>query len=155
MNPDFLDLLCEFSAANVRFVVVGAYAVGVHGHPRATKDLDVWVDASPDNAPRVMQALQAFGAPLHGLVEADFNQPGVGVQIGVPPGRIDILTQISGVSFDEAWLGHIAAEFAPGIQAPVIGLPQLLQNKRASARLQDLADVQALEQLRPSKDSQP
>ncbi len=147
MNPDFLDLLREFSAADVRFLVVGAYAVGVHGHPRATKDLDIWVDPSPENAPKIIHGLVAFGAPLGGVTQADFEQPGTGLQIGVAPVRIDVLTQISGVTFEEAWPHRIAAKFGDGIVAQVIGIEQLLQNKRASARQQDLADVEALERL--------
>lgn len=103
MTPDFLDLLRALLAAEARFMIVGAYAVGVHGRPRATKDLDVWVEASSSNAPRVMAALREFGAPLMGLTEADLEQAGVGLQIGVEPGRIDVLTAISGVKFEDAW----------------------------------------------------
>src|SRR5690606_19854940 len=103
MNDDFLDLLSALSAANARFLIVGAYAVGVHGRPRATKDLDVWVEASPENAARVMDALRRFGAPLSELSEQDLATPGTGFMMGVPPRRIDVLTQISGVEFSEAW----------------------------------------------------
>ena len=147
MSPDFLDLLRAFSDVDARFLVVGAYAVGVHGRPRATKDLDVWVEASDENAPRVMQGLIAFGAPLMGLTEADLRKPGLGLQIGVEPGRIDVLTQISGIAFEEAWPSRVEADFGPGVRCPVIGLDALLRNKRASARPQDLADVDALERL--------
>lgn len=147
MTPDFLDLLRALLAADARFMVVGAYAVGVHGHPRATKDLDVWVEATPTNAPRIMAALRDFGAPLMGLTEADLAQPGVGLQIGVEPGRIDVLSAVSGVRFEEAWPGTIRADFGEGVRCPVIGLGDLLQNKRASARPQDLADVAVLERL--------
>lgn len=153
MNPDFLDLLREFAEADVRFLVVGAYAVGVHGHPRATKDLDVWVEASEKNAPRVIAALRRFGAPLMGLTEAEISVPGVGLQIGVEPGRIDILTQISGVAFDTAWPGRVHADFG-GADCAVIGIEHLLQNKKASARPQDLADVAALERLLRIKGSE-
>jgi len=103
MTPDFLDLLRALLAAEARFMIVGAYAVGVHGRPRATKDLDVWVEATAANAPRVMAALREFGAPLMGLTEEDLTQPGTGLQIGVEPGRIDVLTAISGVRFEDAW----------------------------------------------------
>jgi len=89
MIPDFLDLLRALLAADARFMIVGAYAVGVHGGPRATKDLDVWVEASSSNAPKVMAALRDFGAPLMGLSESDLERPGIGLQIGVEPGRID------------------------------------------------------------------
>jgi hypothetical protein len=131
--------------------VVGAYAVGVHGHPRATKDLDVWVEASDENAPRVMHGLVAFGAPLMGLTEVDLREPGIGLQIGVAPGRIDVLTKITGVTFAEAWPGRVAADFGGDVRCNVLGLSDLLRNKRASARPQDLADVDALERLLKAK----
>lgn len=151
MSPDFLDLLRALSAAEARFLVVGAYAVGVHGHPRATKDLDVWVEASDANAPKVMKGLLDFGAPLMGLTENDLRTPGIGLQIGVEPGRIDVLTAVSGVVFAEAWASRIQASFAEDVQCSVIGLAELLKNKRASARPQDLADVAALERLQRLK----
>lgn len=147
MSPDFLDLLRALLAADARFMVVGAYAVGVHGRPRATKDLDVWVEASTENAPRVIGGLRDFGAPLMGLTEADIREPGIGLQIGVEPGRIDVLTAISGVTFEDAWPKKVEADFGDGVRCAVIGLSHLLQNKRASARPQDLADVAALERL--------
>lgn len=89
---DFLDLLSELSAAEARFLVVGGYAVAVHGRPRATKDIDIWVEPTAQNAPRVMKALRAFVVPLFDLAESELATPGVGLQIGVPPSRIDILT---------------------------------------------------------------
>jgi hypothetical protein len=147
MNPDFLDLLRALLDAEARFLIVGAYAVGVHGRPRATKDLDVWVEASDGNAPRVLQALRAFGAPLMGLALDDLRAPGVGLQIGVEPGRIDVLTAISGVSFSEAWPDRIEASFGDEVRCNVIGVEHLLRNKRAAGRPQDLADVAALERL--------
>jgi hypothetical protein len=103
MTPDFLDLLRALLAADARFMIVGAYAVGVHGRPRATKDLDVWAEASAANAPKVIAALRDFGAQLMGLTEAELHQPGIGLQIGIEPGRIDVLTTVSGVRFEEAW----------------------------------------------------
>jgi hypothetical protein len=138
--------LSAFSKAEARFLVIGAYAVGVHGHPRATKDLDVWVEASEGNAPRVIAALRTFGAPLMGLSEKDLVVPGVGLRIGVEPGRVDVLTKVSGVDFATAWAGRIEASFGD-VRAHVIGLAELLANKRAAARPQDLADVDALERL--------
>jgi len=116
MSPDFLDLLRALLGADARFLVVGAYAVGVHGRPRATKDLDVWVEASVDNAPRVINALIEFGAPLMGLTEADLRTAGIGLQIGVEPGRIDVLTSVSGTRrrsrcSDAAHLSSSAASF--------------------------------------------
>jgi hypothetical protein len=98
MNPDFVDLLRAFIAADVRFLIVGAYALALHGKPRATGDLDVWIDATPDNAARVMRALAAFGAPLGDVSVGDFSRPGVTYEIGVAPGRIDILTELTGLT---------------------------------------------------------
>jgi len=153
MSPDFLDLLRAFSDAEARFLVVGAYAVGVHGHPRATKDLDVWVDATDENAPCVLRGLLAFGAPLMGLTEADLRTPGLGLQIGVAPGRIDVLTKISGLAFANAWPNRVEADFGEGVRCAVLGFADLLRNKRASGRPQDLADVDALERLLRLKNS--
>lgn len=147
MNQDFLDLLSAFNAADVRYLVVGAYAVGVHGHPRATKDLDIWVEASPDNAPKIISALEAFGAPVANLATSDFSTPGTGFMMGNPPRRIDILTEISGVGFAEAEPRAVSASF-DGVPARVIGFDDLVANKRAAARPQDAADVHALERIR-------
>lgn len=99
----FRDLLRAFVDHEVQFLVVGAYALAVHGRPRATGDLDLWVETSPANADRVLAALRDFGAPLHDLTREDLSRPGVVFQIGLPPLRIDILTQISGVEFPDAW----------------------------------------------------
>jgi len=147
VNQDFLDLISAFNAAEVQYLVVGAYAVGVHGHPRATKDLDIWIDASPENAGRVMNALRAFGAPLGELDARDFETPGTGFMMGNPPRRIDVLTQIDGVRFADVAPRAIEASF-DGVPTQVIGFDDLLANKRAAGRLQDLADVRALERLR-------
>src|SRR6185312_4393414 len=142
VNQDFLDLLSAFNAAEVRYMVVGAYAVGVHGHPRATKDLDLWIQASTDNASRVMNALRTFGAPV-----GDLETPGTGFMMGSPPRRIDVLTQIDGVRFEEVVPRAVDASF-DGVPTKVIALDDLLINTRAAGRLQDLADVRALERLR-------
>jgi hypothetical protein len=147
MNQDFLDLLGALSDAEVRFLVVGGYAVGVHGHPRATKDLDVWVEASPENAARLMAALRAFVAPIGGLTEADFATPGTGFMMGRPPSRIDILTQIAGLEFGPAWSRRITREFG-GVECSVISVDDLITNKRAAGRPQDLADVEVLMKIR-------
>ncbi|MDP3767916.1 MAG: hypothetical protein Q8S13_07860 [Dehalococcoidia bacterium] len=103
MNPDFRDLLRALSDAGARFLVVGAYAVSFHSEPRATGDLDIWIDPTPQNAPRVYRALISFGAPVSELSESDLFTPDVVFQIGLPPRRIDIMTTITGVSFEEAW----------------------------------------------------
>lgn len=142
---DFRDLLAELVNANARFLVVGAHALGVHGVPRATVDLDIWIDASPANARRVWSALAAFGAPLDDLQmrEVDLTRPDVVAQFGMPPYRIDILTAISGVSFAEAWEDRVEAPFVD-VRVPFIGRAALIRNKRASGRTKDLADLEAL-----------
>lgn len=144
MNRDFSDLLRAFSAHEVEHLVVGAHALAAHGHVRATKDLDVWVRPSRENAEKVVRALVAFGAPLHDLTEEDLTRPGLVFQIGVPPLRIDILTEIDGVSFEEAWPARVEATFG-GLEVPVLSRRHLIVNKKASGRLQDLADVERLE----------
>jgi hypothetical protein len=144
MNPDFLDLLRAFTAADVRFLIVGAYALAVHGRPRATGDLDVWIDATPENAGRVIRALAAFGAPLADVREADFSRPGAVFQIGVAPGRIDILTELTGLEFTDAWTTRIRRPFGD-IDADFIDRASFLRNKRATGRLKDLADIEGME----------
>ena len=143
MNPDFNDLLCEFNAHGVDYLIVGAHALAVHGHVRATKDLDVWVRPSPDNAARVLKALLAFGAPILDLTQEDLASPGVVFQIGVPPVRIDVLTQIDGVEFDVAWSERVVVTRRAG-NVYVLSKRLLIVNKQASGRLQDLADVERL-----------
>lgn len=147
MNEDFLELLSSLLAAEARFLVIGAYAVGIHGRPRATKDLDIWVEATPPNAARVLDALRQFGAPLGELTASDLDHVGTGFKMGIPPRRIDILTQIEGISFSEAWPNRIEAEFGDGVRCPVIGLADIITNKRAAGRPQDLADVAVLERI--------
>lgn len=143
MNPDFIDLLRAFTAAEVRFLVVGAYALAVHGRPRATGDLDVWVEATPENARRVLRALAAFGAPVHGVAEEDFSRPGVTYQIGLPPGRIDILTDLTALSFEDAWPDRIRRPFGD-VEVDFIGREAFIRNKRATGRTKDLADTEGL-----------
>lgn len=144
MSPDFKDLLSAFNAHRVEYLVVGAHALAAHGHVRATGDLDVWVRSDPDNARRVLQAVRAFGAPLHDLTEADLTVPGTVFQIGVAPIRIDVLTSIDGVTFEEAWTDRITANFVD-LPVPVLSARHLIRNKRAVGRPQDLADVDWLE----------
>jgi hypothetical protein len=143
MNPDFVDLLRAFIAADVRFLVVGAYALALHGRPRATGDLDLWVDATAENAARVMDALAAFGAPLAAITAADFSSPGVTYQIGVSPGRIDLLTELTGLSFADAWPDRQRGAFGD-IQVDYIGRAAFIRNKRATGRLKDLADIEGM-----------
>lgn len=144
MFQDFRDLMSEFSAEGVEFLVVGAHALAAYGHVRATKDLDLWVRPSIDNAQRIFRALQSFGAPLLDLHVDDLAREGLVFQIGVAPVRIDILTAVDGLTFEEAWQQRRQATFA-GLAVPVLSRASLMQNKRASGRAQDLADVKWLE----------
>jgi hypothetical protein len=144
MNQDFVDLLRAFLAADVRFLIVGAYALALHGRPRATGDLDVWVEATPENAERVMRALGAFGAPLGNISAADFTREGVTYQIGVPPGRIDILTDLTGLRFVDAWSDRLRRPFGD-VEVDFIGRAAFIRNKRATGRPKDLGDIEGME----------
>jgi hypothetical protein len=146
LPDDFRDLLLELHDAGADFVVLGGHAVAFHGHPRATKDLDVLVRAEQANAVRVYHALAAFGAPLESfeVSESDFATYDGVLQIGLPPRRIDILNRADGITFDEAIADGASFELE-GRRIPVIGLEALLKNKRTTRRAQDLADVEALE----------
>ncbi|HEY7514182.1 MAG TPA: hypothetical protein VIC87_06880 [Vicinamibacteria bacterium] len=145
MNEDFRDLLAALLAAQARFLVVGAHALAVHGVPRATGDLDVWIAADPTNAQRVWSALLRFGAPVAamGVSLDDLTLADRVVQIGLPPRRIDILTSISGVAFDEAWADRVTHEVG-GLAVPFLGRAALVRNKRATGRTKDRADLEAL-----------
>ena len=145
MNEDFRDILHALSDADARFLVVGAYAVSVHAQPRATGDLGIWVEPTPQNAARVYGALRAFGAPLHDLSERDLATPEVVFQIGLPPRRVDILTSVTGVDFPEAWPGRVEVTYAD-VRVPVIGREALIANKRALGRPRDLLDVELIQQ---------
>jgi len=125
-------------------MVVGAYALAAHERPRATGDIDIWVRPTPENAERVWAALVRFGAPLHELTMADLSAPGITFQMGLQPRRIDILTSISGLTFDEAWPNCITVEH-DDLRYAVIGKSDLITNKRAAGREKDLLDVSNLE----------
>lgn len=144
LNPDFRDMLSSFIEANVEFLLVGGYAMAAHQLPRATKDIDLWVRPSAANAPRVLRALEAFGAPRHGLTLQDLETEGTIYQVGVPPHRIDVITLVEGVRFEEAWEARIDVE-VDGLRIPVIGKSHLIANKRTVARPQDLVDIALLE----------
>ncbi len=146
MNQDFQDLLRELSEAGAKFLVVGAYALAAHGLPRATGDIDVWVEPTERNAGLVYAALRIFGAPLHDLSVEDLSTPGVVFQMGLPPRRIDILTHISGVEFNEAWKNRAEARFGD-LDVYVIGPKDLLRNKRATGRPKDLLDALTMVEL--------
>jgi hypothetical protein len=144
LNPDFRDMLSELNAAEADFIVVGAYALAAHGLPRATGDIDIWVRPTAENAERVHGALRAFGAPVDQLSVDDLSSPEVVFQIGVAPRRIDILTSIDGVAFEDAWPRRQTVTIE-GLDIPVLGREDFIENKKASGRPQDLADVAWLE----------
>ncbi len=144
VNRDFRDLFAELNAAGAEYLLVGGYALAVHGLPRFTKDLDVWVRASPDNARRVHAALERFGAPMGELGVRDLESEGIVFQIGIPPNRIDVLTAIDGVSFSGAWAERVPAPYGD-VAVTVISRRHLVQNKRATGRPQDALDADALE----------
>ena len=155
MNPDWLDLLRELQRTQARYLVVGAHALAVHGIPRGTQDLDLWVEPLESNAARVWNAIVAFGAPLEdqGITRADFCRLGTVVQLGVPPNRIDLMTSIDGIpDFQAAWDDRKEHPFE-GVVIPFLGRATLIRNKRAAGRRKDLADLEALGELPPSGDS--
>jgi hypothetical protein len=144
VNSDFLDLLASLRSHDVLFLVVGGYAVAVHGHVRATKDLDIWVEPDAGNARKVLAALAEFGAPIADLIERDLATPHYGFMMGSPPRRIDVSTTVDGLEFAPAWARRVEIAVADGQLAPFLSLVDLVANKRAAGRPQDLADVAAL-----------
>lgn len=143
MNRDFAEMLSALSEAGAEFLIVGAHALAAHGIPRATGDLDIWVNPTTDNATRVLAALTAYGAPLTDLTLDDLTKQDTVFQIGVVPCRVDILTGISGVQFADAWTRRIAVN-VEGVQVPVLGRADFKTNKRASGRPKDLLDLELL-----------
>jgi len=142
LTKDLKDILKAFNAHSVQYLIVGAHALGVHAEPRATKDLDLFVRSEPENAQAVFRALAEYGAPLAGMSAGD-SADGTTFQIGQPPERIDVIQKIDGVTFDEAWSNRIEGTI-DGIPASVISREDMIRNKLASGRLQDLADVEKL-----------
>lgn len=147
MNKDFHDMLCALKNAKVEFLVVGAYAMGAHGVVRATLDFDIWIRASKENAQRVWSALIEFGAPMSQVHRKDFETPGIVFQVGVAPNRIDLLTFLSGLNFDQAWPNRLEAEVF-GVAVPVIGRSELITNKQATGRPKDQIDADDLQKHR-------
>jgi len=143
VNPDFRDLFAALNDVQAEFLIVGGYALAVHGVPRFTKDLDVWIRADEPNALRVWKALDAFGAPFGLLKLEDLSAPGIIFQMGVPPNRIDIITGIDGVTFEEAWGQRVHSAYGDQ-PVMVIGIEDLIRNKAATGRPQDALDVETL-----------
>lgn len=143
MNPHFAEILRAFRDEGVEHLVIGAHALAVHGHVRATLDIDLWVRPTRENALRTWRALERFRAPLSKMKLDDFAEPEVLYQIGMPPSRIDIMTSVTGLDFDAAWPNRVMARFGD-VEAPVLGLDDMRTAKQASGRLKDLADLEEL-----------
>lgn len=146
MTEDWLDALRALSECGARFLVVGAHALAVYGIPRATQDLDIWIEPTQENAERVWEALVMFGAPLEDLDigPGDFVRPETVIQVGLPPNRIDVLTELTGVTdFEAAWASRSERQVSD-LTIPFLGRETLVTNKRATGRLKDLADIEAL-----------
>lgn len=144
LNPDFKEFIKSLNDNNVRYLVVGGYAVALHGYPRYTKDMDVWVEMTQENAARIVKALDQFGFGSLNLKESDFTEPDQIIQLGYPPRRIDILTTLPGVEFSECYPSHTTVDME-GISVNFIDLENLKKNKKATGRHQDLADLENLE----------
>ncbi len=140
VNPDFRDLLKNFNAFRVEYMVVGATALAYYARPRFTKDLDVWVNPTPQNAARIWKALRAFGAPLVGLSEADFTNPRNFYQVGLAPNRVDVIMGLAGLEFGAAWARCYRTVFGD-VRIYVISRDDFLQSKKISGRPQDLIDI--------------
>ena len=149
LNEDYKDILRAFSAEKVEYLLVGAYAMAAHGYPRSTLDIDLWIMRSPDNAAAVMRALQQFGAPLNDLTAEDLQKDDTIFQIGVAPRRIDIITGVTGLDFQEAYKRSRMVEIE-GIEVRIPSINDLIRNKRATGRTKDLANAEALEALKSS-----
>lgn len=145
INSDFKELLSTFNDHQVRYLVVGGYAVIKYAEPRYTKDIDLWVSADNDNAIAVYKALRTFGAPLAGLTEEDFAHEGYFYQMGVAPVRVDILMSIPGLKFDDAWERRVMVDF-DGVMVPFISKQDLITSKIATGRPQDLIDAHLLKE---------
>jgi hypothetical protein len=144
LNSDYKDILCGLSEEKAKFILVGAYALAAHGYPRSTGDIDLWVKPERDNAEAIMRALLRFGAPGDTISPVDFQTGNMVLQIGVAPRRIDIITSIDGLTFDEAF-AHSELTDIDDIPIHVLSIPDLIHNKRATGRTKDLADAEMLE----------
>lgn len=144
LSPDFKEFIQSLNDNNVRYLIVGGYAVAFHGHPRYTKDLDIWIRLEAGNAERIIAALRQFGFGALDLQPADFLAVDQIVQLGYPPNRIDLLTTLPGVQFDECYDNRDVVE-VDGVAANFIDLENLKKNKAASGRFQDLADLENLQ----------
>jgi predicted nucleotidyltransferase len=143
-NPDFKEFIQSLNDNQVKYLIIGGYAVAYHGHPRYTKDMDIWLEMTSENADRILAALVDFGFGSLDLGPEDFMTPDRVIQLGYPPHRIDLITTPDGVDFQICYSAKVEVEIG-GITVPFIDLFNLRLNKRASGRLQDLADLEKLE----------
>ena len=150
LEPDFKEMLSELLDAKVEFLLVGGHALGFHGETRNTRDIDFWINPTDDNAHKVREAMRSFGAPMAMFTLDDLAKPGMVFQLGVPPVRIDLITAVAGVNFADAWPNRIERDY-DGLTVPIIGMDDLITNKRAAGRPQDLLDADKLERIRDAQ----
>ena len=150
-NPDFKEFVQLLNLFQVRYLVIGGYAVAYHGHPRYTKDLDIWLDVSKANARRMIAVLSEFGFESLRLTEGDFTVPNQVIQLGHPPLRIDLLVGLASLSFRKCFASRIVADL-DGVEVNFIDVTSLILSKRSAGRAQDWADIEQLER-RPATDS--
>ncbi|MCX7044987.1 MAG: nucleotidyltransferase [Candidatus Sumerlaeota bacterium] len=143
VNSDFKEMFSIFNEEKVEYLVVGAHAVIFYSEPRYTKDLDIWVNPTPDNACHVYRALKRFGAPLHDIEASDFVNPKLVFQMGMAPNRFDIIMQIAEVEFSSAWPRRSLSSYG-GVPVNILGIEDLIKNKEAAGRSQDKLDVEKL-----------
>lgn len=143
LNSDYKEMLQILLEEEVDFIVVGAYALAAHGIPRATGDIDIWIKTGSQNSEKLIEALKKFGAPVSDIAAEDFTEPDIVFQIGVAPRRIDFLTSIDGVNFDEASKDKLIIKI-DNIEIPVISAENLIKNKKATGRPKDLLDIESL-----------
>ena len=149
LHSDLREFVALLNSNEVEYLVVGGYAVAYHGYPRLTKDIDILVNAIPENAAKLENALIDFGFESVGLTASDFTKPNQIIQLGYPPNRIDLLTSINGVDFEQAWQRRVEVDLE-GVPSKVIGREDLISSKLASGRPQDLADARKLQRRRRS-----
>ena len=144
LSRDFKEFVALLNENDVKYLIVGGYALALHGHPRYTKDLDIWIEMSPDNADKIMKALEKFGLASLELKPEDFLEKNQIIQLGYPPNRIDLLTALKDVEFDDCYATRVQV-IIQNVKINFIDIDNLKKNKRATGRLQDLADVEKLE----------
>lgn len=143
LNQDFKEFIASLNANQVRYLIIGGYAVAFHGYPRYTKDIDIWIERSAANAARMVKALEDFGFGSLGLEVKDFLEVDQIIQLGYPPARIDLLTSAPGVDFEQCYASRVEVDIE-GVRVKFIDLDNLRRNKRAAGRMQDLADLENL-----------